>query len=256
MRSLNLLSLLATTAPFCFADVEFTIPAAGAKVPAGAISIKWKDSGSSPSLSDLKTYQIDLMAGGNTDANSDVIVNLIPPNTQFSGNAAQGVVQATLGGESKNAYYLRITSVASEGGQVINFSPHFTISGMTGTFSAKIQAGLPVKDATARDTVNQVANNPAGGAADGFNVPYNEQTGLTRMAPMMVQPPTSITKKNTTPLFPTSSVSIATTFLPVATVATTITQSNTHSVSQMENTASALAGPAGDMQKFLNRWKD
>lgn len=133
-----------------------------------------------------------------------------------------------------------MTSVASEGGQVINFSPHFTLSGMQGTFSTKVKSGLPVSDTGARDTVNQVANNPAGSGGDagndGFNVPYNEQTGLTRMAPMMSVPPTKITKKNTQPLFPTSSVSIATTYLPIATVATTITQSNTHSVQQVENT--------------------
>ncbi len=138
--------------------------------------------------------------------------------------------------------YLRITSVAKEGGQMINFSPHFTISGMTGAFSSKIQLGLPVSDTAARDPINQVANNPAGGmdGQDGFGVPYNEQTGPTRFAPMMVQPPTSITKKNTAPQFPTSSVSIATTYMPVASVATTITQSNTHIVQQVENTVSLL----------------
>jgi hypothetical protein len=125
---------------------------------------------------------------------------------------------------------------------MINFSPHFTITGMTGVFPAAAQAGLPVTDTSARQAINQVANNPAGNAAggDGFNVPYNEQTGLTRFAPMMTQPPTAITKKDTKPLFPTSSVSIATTFLPVATVQTTITQSNTHFVSQMENTVCTL----------------
>ncbi len=70
MRLLHLLSLLAATAPLSFAAVEFTIPAAGKTVPAGALSIQWKDDGNAPSLSDLTTYQIDLMAGGNTDANS------------------------------------------------------------------------------------------------------------------------------------------------------------------------------------------
>lgn len=134
--------------------------------------------------------------------------------------------------------YLRIISAASTGGTMINFSPRFTLSGMTGNFPAAALEGLPATSTKARSSINQVASNNAAAAPgdDSFDVPYNEQTGPTRYAPMMAHPPTAITKKNTEPLFPTSSVVIATTFLPIATVATTITQSNTYSVSQMENT--------------------
>jgi hypothetical protein len=123
---------------------------------------------------------------------------------------------------------------------MINFSPRFSLTGMTGTFSAVVQDGLPAKSTKARASINQVAEEGAAAPAGGdFAVPYNEQTGPTRYAPMMSRPPTAITKKDTKPLFPTSSVSIATTFLPVADVATTLTQSNTYSVSQVENTVRA-----------------
>lgn len=68
----NLLYLLAAVAPFAFADVKFTVPAAGAPIPAGGtFAVEWKDSGVAPSISDLASYQLFLCAGGN-DASSFV----------------------------------------------------------------------------------------------------------------------------------------------------------------------------------------
>lgn len=62
---LQLFSLLAALAPFALADVEFTSPAAGASVAAGAITISWKDSGVSPPLSELTPQTLQLVVGGN-----------------------------------------------------------------------------------------------------------------------------------------------------------------------------------------------
>ena len=68
---LTLLSLLAALAPsFVFADVQFTSPAAGGSIPAGAITVKWAESGTAPSISQLASYTITLMVGGNTDSNA------------------------------------------------------------------------------------------------------------------------------------------------------------------------------------------
>jgi hypothetical protein len=66
MRLSQALALLAVACPLAFADVEFTIPAAGGSYPAGkAISVKWKDSGDSPSISDLSKYRLHLYTGSN-----------------------------------------------------------------------------------------------------------------------------------------------------------------------------------------------
>ena len=64
----GLLSLLAALAPsFVFADVKFTSPAAGGQIPAGAITVTWAESGTAPSISQLQSYTLTLMVGGQTD---------------------------------------------------------------------------------------------------------------------------------------------------------------------------------------------
>jgi hypothetical protein len=82
--------------------------------------------------------------------------------------------------------------------------------------------------------INQLG---AGGSpgGDAFDIPFNLQTGLTRYAPMQPIPPTKITAKVFTPLFPTSAYTIATTLLPNPTVQKTVTQAQTFSVSSIEN---------------------
>jgi len=142
-----------------------------------------------------------------------------------------------------------MVSVSSEGGTVINYSNRFTLTGMTGTFPAAVVQGIAaIAGSTAGPpTVNNVANNaaPAAGTtaaaapgANEFNVPYQSQTGLTKYAPMQPVPGTKITATAFTPLHPTSAFTIATTYMGTPIVATTITESQTFSVSSMENTVS------------------
>jgi hypothetical protein len=66
---LRLAWLLATLVPFVSADVKFTSPAAGATVTGPTISISWEESGTSPHISDLASYQLFLCAGGNDASN-------------------------------------------------------------------------------------------------------------------------------------------------------------------------------------------
>lgn len=142
-----------------------------------------------------------------------------------------------------------MVSVATEGGQVINYSNRFSMTGMTGTTPpTALTAITALNGATAGPaTVNQVSNGAAAGGAAGaapeagvWTVPYQLQTGLTKYAPMQPVPPTKITKKNATPLHPTSAYTIATTFMGPAKMLTTLTASQTFSVSSMENTVSSF----------------
>jgi len=131
-------------------------------------------------------------------------------------------------------------SVATAGGTVTNYSNRFTLTGMTGTFSQTVTDGLTsVTGTSGPDTVNDVTGAAAGtaAAAEGvWGTPYNLQTGLTKYAPMQPVPPTAITATNTSPLWPTSSVVLASTYLPIPSVVTTLTQPQTFSVPSHANT--------------------
>lgn len=172
-----------------------------------------------------------------------------------------------------------MVAVAKTGGQLITYSNRFGYSGMTGVFAANVKSALKsISGTDGPATVDSTTDAVAGAApADGtYDVAYTMQTGLTRYAPMQPIPPKTITAKNTKPLYPTSSVSIATTILPIPKIQTTLTQSQTFSVSSRANTVRSLvwlprhilnavltclqvaaaAQPSDDMAKFLNRWKD
>ena len=129
----------------------------------------------------------------------------------------------------------------AQGGTVINYSDRFSLSGMTGTFPLAVaEAAKAVKDTKGPDTVNNVAGpngaNPS--APSGTGDDYWGQTGTIRYAPMQGKPGTKITAKSASRRHPTSSVQIATTFLPPAKQSKTVTASNTFSTRSMEHTVS------------------
>jgi hypothetical protein len=67
---LRCIYLLATALfSFTLADVSVTSPAPGDTIRGLSLEIEWKDSGKTPKLADLASYQVFLCAGGNTDAN-------------------------------------------------------------------------------------------------------------------------------------------------------------------------------------------
>lgn len=135
-------------------------------------------------------------------------------------------------------------ATATTGGTYTVYSSRFTLTGMTGTFAAAVvtaNAGVTSTDPPA--AIDALAGDTAAttAAADGeFAVSYTAQTGLTKYAAMQPVPPTAITKTNTAPLNPTSSVVLASTFLPIPSEVTTLTQSQTFSVSSRANTVSFL----------------
>jgi hypothetical protein len=126
-----------------------------------------------------------------------------------------------------------MTTISKAGGQSINYSGRFTISGMTGQFPADVIASL--KSVSGTPGPEDV---PIGGAAQptgGIGVPFNEQTGPIRYAPMPQVPPTSITAQDIDPLYPTSSVVIAKTYLGMPDAYTTQTVAQTFSVASHPN---------------------
>jgi hypothetical protein len=133
-------------------------------------------------------------------------------------------------------------STAAAGGTVTNYSNRFTLTGMTGTFSAAVTADLlTVSGTTGPPTANDVTGGTAAVDEGVWGTPYSLQTGLTRYAPMQPVPPTAITATNTAPLYPTSSVVLASTYLATPSIVTTLTQPQTFVVSSHANTVRFLA---------------
>lgn len=137
-------------------------------------------------------------------------------------------------------------ATAAAGGTVTNFSNRFTLTGMVGTFPAAVlESNKAIAGTAGPPTVKALAGQPAAGGAGAvdqgaWGTPYDEQVGPTRYAPMQPVPPTKITATNTEPLWPTSSVPIATTFLPVlgTAIVTTQTQPQTFKANSHANTVS------------------
>jgi hypothetical protein len=60
------LAALVAIVPFASAGITFKSPKAGATLTAGtAIQVEWTESGDGPKLTDMTTYTLFLMAGGN-----------------------------------------------------------------------------------------------------------------------------------------------------------------------------------------------
>lgn len=96
--------------------------------------------------------------------------------------------------------------------------------------------GVPAPAAPAPAAPAPAAPAPAAPAGGDYSIPYSQQKGDTRYAPMQPKPPRAITATALKPLWPTSAVKIATTFLPAATIVTTITQSPTGTALMHANT--------------------
>jgi hypothetical protein len=137
--------------------------------------------------------------------------------------------------------FFKMISVATQGGQLITYSDRFTVTGMTGSTPQAFQDAALAAGTTVPATEDGTTNDAAAEAGDpnaNSGVPYAEQTGLIRYAPMQSVPPTKITKKDTKPLYPTSSYKIAVSFLPTPSATKTVTASQTFSADSMENTVS------------------
>jgi hypothetical protein len=155
-------------------------------------------------------------------------------------------------------YFLKMETIATAGGYTWNYSPRFTLSGMTGTFSAAALAEQKKGDTSPPASVDTTTSaTTTDGGLSLAKVPYTMQTGPTRYAPMQTQPGSKITAKSASRLYPTSSVSLFKTIGPAPNVQTTITQPWDYTVTSLENTASPAPNPTDEaMARFLNRWKD
>lgn len=98
MRSLLALVL---ALPFAIGEPKLMTPAAGSTLFAGTITVTWKDGGSSPSVSDLSSYQLLLFTGSNS---KPFQLADLKAGSFTEGNSISVTVPSSVGGSSpKNA---------------------------------------------------------------------------------------------------------------------------------------------------------
>ncbi|PGH01192.1 hypothetical protein GX51_05388 [Blastomyces parvus] len=233
------------------AAIEFTAPVAGAILKGGDdLSAEWQHIGNNSEIPDAVRFDIFLCAGGNDEDSFDQLMHIAKDRTFAQGNSISTRVPVKAGGNEPNAYFLQMVINNPDGLDLVH-SSRFTLSDMTGSFPPRLLDGIKAISGTTDSPPthsNELRKRQA-------NLPYEDQTGLTRYAPMPMQPPTKISLKSAPPLYPPSPFDIAKSFLPTPTIRTTVSVIATFKVASIENTA-APAPTDDDMQKFLNRWKD
>lgn len=240
---LRCLTLLAALVPFVVADVKFMTPTPGSTITGTTISMSWEESGDSPPISELASYQVFLCAGGDTTADYEPLTVLVQTGDFKKGNAVSGTITTGLGAATTNAYFLKIISAAT-GGVVINYSGRFTLASMDGTFTPTVIAGLKTVTGTAGPPTEndiqapQVGGTQAAAGAGQYGTPYTAQTGQIRYAPMPPMAQTQITAKNASPQWPTSAYTVYAGAAGSPNAISTQTQPITFSTVSIENTVS------------------
>lgn len=123
-------------------------------------------------------------------------------------------------------------------GIVTNYSPRFSLTGMTGKFADDVAAAIQEvsgTDGPPTEKPGEVAPG-ADAASASYAIPFASQSGQIFYAPMQRRPGPKITAKTISAAYPTSSVQIAKRNLPPPVPTTTITASMTMSTSSHEHT--------------------
>uniref|UniRef100_A0A060T5B8 ARAD1B06050p n=1 Tax=Blastobotrys adeninivorans TaxID=409370 RepID=A0A060T5B8_BLAAD len=197
------------------------------------MKITWTDDGSDPSLDDLTSANILLCTGPNDDIHcfddAYVAKGIDPSAKKYSADLS---TVSSLGDDGN--YYLQFVSEYKGGGQTLHYSDRFKLTGMTGSYKATGSGDPP--------TGENDANLPSPSSL--ISVTYTLQTGPTRMAPMQLQPGTSVDlSKSWSRLFPTSAVTYFTTYGSAAKFKTTLTPGWSYTVHTSTNGAATRPWP-------------
>lgn len=245
MQILSLWVVLLSLAARVFADVSITTPSSGQSFSgsggSASITVKWVDSTSDDtsdsSLSNVELYAIVLCTGENNNIQSVMSLSTSVPKASLSYDAT--IEQAAV---PNGVYFFQVYAKFTSG-HTIHYTNRFTLSGMSGSAST-YTFGASLFSVTGTNPAAQLAFNAGTTTAidsRSFTVPYTEQTGKTRYAPMQTQPGPSISYSKYLTRHPTSAYTPYSTFRPSPNVYSTVTPGWSYPVTSKFNTA-AVAG--------------
>ncbi|EIN14574.1 hypothetical protein PUNSTDRAFT_96536 [Punctularia strigosozonata HHB-11173 SS5] len=137
------LLVLASLAPAALANVFITAPVGTTNWQAGQQqTITWQDDNSSPSLADFGDAKISIYTG---NANQQTLLQAIATSVNVATTASVVFTPDATIGPNGDDYFIRIESLNLKDANNSQFpaeafSAKFTLSSMTGTFNASVQA--------------------------------------------------------------------------------------------------------------------
>jgi len=181
LSSLLLLSL-AAVAPLAQATVFVTEPVATSSIPASqAFTITWQDDGTAPSLATFGLSSIGLYVGSQQQ---QTLLQSIATNVDVSKVSSQAWTPDASVGPNSGAYFIRFQSNnASNPTQAQYpaqaFSAKFTLTGMTGTFNASVQAQISGAASSAGASSTPAASGASASHASTAGTPASSAKGST-----------------------------------------------------------------------------
>lgn len=201
---------------FVLADVNITAPTKGQAFSGkdGKVSfdVQWTDNGAPPSYDDVDYISITLNQGPNNHISNVGYLqkNMHPSQIKKDGDTYSVSVEIDAATYADGQYFLQVyTAVKGDsGGNTINYSPRFVLKDMKAAKASFTYSGS-TQPPDATNNIKPLA--------------YTKQTGITRTAPMQMQPGTKVTATTWSRKFPTSAVSYFPTLSPTPHWETTLT---------------------------------
>ncbi|KAJ5368791.1 uncharacterized protein N7496_008551 [Penicillium cataractarum] len=215
---------------------------------------------------DRVSFRVDQDVGGN-DPNA-YFLKVVPSNTKehwsgftshFTLTNMKGTFSTTISNAVKSIQFIPLPLIPDGDANLLdssNLPPMLNGSVLNSDVSDKSESLLQFPTPTIPTALDRQELRKR--YVDQHTVPYGEQTGLTKYAPMPKRAGTTIATGSPTPQYPPFPFSIATTYLGAPTVQYTDTAYLTWTTHSIENTAAPAAAPTLDkrMQQWLERWKD
>lgn len=229
-----------------YSDVSVSKPLGGQtyQVSSGKVTvpITWIESNAVPKLTAIKSYTFTLCSGPNSDIHAVESLTDAISASSIDGYSYEVEIDSSYGKDGQ--YYIQIYAEIANG-FTIHYTNRFTLKGMTGTYNPSVGS---VSDPPSGQTSIADEGQTVVASIDSrsFTVSYNLQTGLTRYAPMQLQPGSTVTKNKSQwqRQHPTSAVSYFTTLRPSPSQLSTLTPGWSYTMSSAVNYASPALSPS------------
>ncbi|SMN19429.1 similar to Saccharomyces cerevisiae YJL174W KRE9 Glycoprotein involved in cell wall beta-glucan assembly [Maudiozyma saulgeensis] len=250
----SIIIMMVQLSHFAFADISIVEPESGTsyspKSGEVTIPIQFSENTDYPEINDISLFKIKLCTGSNTAMNCpySVTEKLSPAalNKTVSTDDDTTIIysyNATFSSSvvGSGQFFFQINGLVDSNNYVIHYSPRFILKNMAGAVGTNTYTGTAPPDA-----LYILPTNGGGTSIDSrsFTVPYTLQTGISRFAPMQMQPNSTVTKTAWTTKFPTSAVTYYTSARNTLQQKTTITPGWSYTFTSDYNYATVAACPS------------